>query len=139
MHTGGVGAVLGLVFIVIIVAIVLGKGAVGGYDRLISSGTPARGILLSVTSYSNRVQGSTTQRRFVSRSVTIDVEVPGQAPYEVTTNLIIPSNLDRDILPGATVELRVDPRNPSRMAIVGPGAGFSPIVLGAAQFDQRAS
>ncbi|HEV7556956.1 MAG TPA: hypothetical protein VGO00_15930 [Kofleriaceae bacterium] len=133
------GAVLGLVFIVIIVAIVLGKGAVGGYDRLISSGTPARGILLSVTSYSNRVQGSTTQRRFVSRSVTIDVEVPGQAPYEVTTNLIIPSNLDRDILPGATVELRVDPRNPSRMAIVGPGAGFSPIVLGAAQFDQRAS
>ena len=133
------GAVLGLVFIVVVLVIVLGKGAVGGYDRLISSGTPARGILLSVTSYSNRVQGSTAQRRFVSRSVTIDVEVPGNPPYEVTTDLIIPSNLDRDILPGATVELRVDPRNPSRMAIVGPGAGFSPIVLGAAQFDQRAS
>lgn len=128
-----------VVFIIVILAIAFGKGAVGGYDRLIAQGTPARGILLSVTSYSSRVGGSNTQRRFVSRDVTIDVEIPGYEPYEVSTSLIIPSNLDRDILPGATVELRVDPKRPSRMAIVGPGAGFSPILLGAAQFDQRAS
>jgi len=128
-----------MVLVVVILAIAFGRGAVGGYDRLIANGTPARGILLFVTPYSSPVQGSTAQRRFVSRNVTIDVEIPGQQPYEVTTDLIIPSNLDRDILPGATVELRVDSRNPSRMAIVGPGAGFSPILLGAAQFDQRAS
>ena len=30
-----------------------------------------------------------------------------------------------DVLPGATVELRIDPKNRANVAIVGPGAGHA--------------
>ena len=108
------------------------------------NGTPARGILLAVDSYSTKIEmpGPAVSRtgvlmpRYVRRGVTTDVEVPGKPPYEVTTSVVIPTNLDRDVLPGASVELRV---SGNKIAIVGPGAGFAGFRLGAAQFDQRAS
>jgi hypothetical protein len=78
--------------------------------------------LLVVSSTGQKV--GAVSRRFDRRSVTIDVEIPGRQPYEVTTIPLIPINLVRDVLPGATVELRVDPKNPSTMAIIGPGTGF---------------
>jgi Cu/Ag efflux pump CusA len=62
--------------------------------------------------------------RVESRQVVLDVEIPGQAPYEVTTNVLVPLNLRADVMPGATVELRVDPKNNRTIAIVGPGSGF---------------
>jgi len=63
-------------------------------------------------------------RRFELRQVYIDVEIPGKPPYETSSRAVIPINLVRDVLPGATVELRVDPKNPSKIAIIGPGTGF---------------
>jgi hypothetical protein len=64
-------------------------------------------------------------RRFERRGVVIDVEIPGEPPYELTANPYIPKNLSRVVLPGATVELRVHPRDRSQIAIVGPGVGFA--------------
>jgi hypothetical protein len=37
----------------------------------------------------------------------------------------MPLNMANDILPGSTVELRVDRSNKSKLTIVGPGSGFS--------------
>jgi hypothetical protein len=83
-------------------------------------GTPARGILLAVASTGTRA--GTNQE---SRRVTIDIEVPGQPPYEVSTVATFPTCLRGDVLPGATVELRVHPRNRNApVSIVGPGVGF---------------
>jgi hypothetical protein len=99
-------------------------GALGGngYDALVARGIPARGILLWVAP--TGFKSGTQARRFEVRQVRIDVEIPGREPYETTASPMIPINLVRDVLPGATVELRVDPKNPSNLAIIGPGTGF---------------
>ena len=119
------GAVFGLIVVFVIIMVVKGAaggGASGSYDALVANGTPARGILLQVSSTGTKI--GSVARRFELRSVTIDVEIPGKAPYEISATPVIPINLVRDVLPGATVELRVDPKNPSKMAIIGPGTGF---------------
>ena len=118
------GAVFGLIFILVIIMVVKGAAgaAGGGYDGLVARGVPARGILLQVASTGMKV--GSVSRRFELRQVYIDVEVPGREPYETNAQAVIPLNLVRDVLPGATVELRVDPKNPANMAIIGPGTGF---------------
>jgi hypothetical protein len=120
-----VGQVIVLIVIVIVVLLVKAGASASSsnnYDRLVATGIPARGILLSVAPTGTKI--GTLSRRFELRSVTIDVEIAGQAPYEIYATPVIPMNLVRDVLPGATVELRVDPKNPRQMAIVGPGTGF---------------
>ena len=97
-------------------------GASGNYDSLVARGVGARGILLQVASQGTKV--GAVSRRFELRQVYVDVEIPGQQPYEINTSAVIPLNLVRDVLPGATVELRIDPKNPSKIAIIGPGTGF---------------
>ena len=83
-------------------------------------GTPARGILLAVASTGTRA-GNNQE----SRQVTIDIEIPGQPPYEARTVATFPTCLRGDVLPGATVELRVNPSNRNApVSIVGPGVGF---------------
>ncbi len=96
---------------------------IGGFRGLARSGLPARGILLKVNSLATMQPGSNPPVE--RRQVVIDVEVPGQAPYVVTTQAFIPTNLRNDVMPGATVELRVDKKDPSAIAIVGPGSGFA--------------
>jgi hypothetical protein len=119
-----VGFVVALVVLVLIVsAIRSSAGTIGQYNKLVTRGVPARGILLQVASTSLGTAGTMTQR-YQRRQVTIDVEVPGRPPVEVRAIPFIPMNLVRDVVPGATVELRVDPRDPSKLAIVGPGVGF---------------
>jgi hypothetical protein len=112
--------VIGVILFVLFAA--LGKGGGGQYDRLLKNGIPARGILLRVASTGTK--SGTPQRRFEQRQVYVDIEIPGRAPYETSASPYIPINLVRDVLPGATVELRVDPKNPNVIAIVGPGVGF---------------
>lgn len=103
------------------------KGSVSGFDQLMATGIPAKGILLQVSSTGTKVGLAT--RRFDVRQVTVDVEIPGQPPYVVTTSPAIPINFVRDVLPGATVELRVDRKDNTKLVIVGPGTGFVPAAL----------
>ena len=118
------GAVFGLIFIFVIIMVMKGAAgaAGGGYDSLVAKGVPARGILLQVASTGVKV--GPVSRRFEMRQVYIDIEIPGREPYETSANAVIPLNLVRDVLPGATVEVRVDPKNPTKVAIIGPGTGF---------------
>jgi hypothetical protein len=98
------------------------------HARLVARGLPGRGILLRVSPQPLRTVG-TPAKRFQLRRVQIDVEVAGKRPYVVDATPYIPTNLVRDVLPGATVEIRVSRSDPSKIAIVGPGVGFA----GAAQ------
>lgn len=125
------GAIAVLIFVVVVYSITK-AGGIGGpstarYDRLLATGIPARGILLAVSRVGTKT--GTLSRRFELRDVVIDVEIPGQPPYEVSATPVIPINFVRDVLPGSTVELRLDPNNPSRMAIIGPGTGFVPTAI----------
>jgi hypothetical protein len=122
-------AIVMLVVCVVIWAVVR-AGGVGGrsYGWLTSHGTPARGILLQVDSAGVPVEGLLTTG-IQRRGVTIDVEIPGQPPYVISASIFIPRNLARDVLPGATVELRVHPRQRSNIAVIGPGTGFAALAL----------
>jgi hypothetical protein len=120
-----VGAAIGFIIIFFVLWGIIssaGKSSTSSYDKLVKRGAPARGILLQVSS-TGTMTGA-VGRRFEIRQVYIDVEITGQQPYETNANAIIPINLVRDVLPGATVELRVDPNDRTKMAIVGPGTGF---------------
>jgi hypothetical protein len=109
--------------IIVIIVILFVVSSRSGVGQLMKKGVPARGILLQVSSFATRVPNSNP--RAERRQVTIDVEVPGQAPYVVSTMAVVLSTLRNDVMPGATVELRVDPKNKKNLAIVGPGSGFA--------------
>lgn len=115
-------------FVIIAVAVVFfianASTPSSDFDRLVATGIPAIGVLLQVSA---RPTMTTTAglRRFQQRSITVDVEIPGHPPYVVSLGAWIPGNLVRDVLPGATVELRVDPKNRNKIMIVGPGVGFA--------------
>jgi hypothetical protein len=113
------------------------SSATSGYANVASRGIPARGILLSVASTGTKI--GTAPMRYDQRVVTIDVEIPGEPPYEITTTATIPLNLVRDVLPGATVELRVDSARRDQISIVGPGAGFAMFALGQGTDPRAAS
>src|SRR5437660_1424750 len=90
-------------------------------DSIEATGTPARGLVLTCSPY---VIGVTiNQRRFEKRTMTLDVEIPGQAPYQSSGDFLVPRGLV-DAIPGASLELAVDPSNPDKIAVLGPG-GFT--------------
>jgi hypothetical protein len=95
--------------------------SLAGYAGLAANGIPARGILLQVNPVATSLQGG----QIKVRQVLVDVEVPGQAPYEVSVSAMMPTNLSADVIPGATMELRLHPKNRTTIAIVGPGVGFA--------------
>jgi hypothetical protein len=83
----------------------------------------ARGILLQVNTASRRIWMSGV--RLEQRQMRIDVEIPGREPYEISTTANFPTNLVRDLVPGAQVEMRVSGTNSSQVYIVGLGAGYA--------------
>lgn len=109
--------------IIVWIVVAASKASSTGFDGLSKNGIPARGILLQVSWQATRVTGGSVPVE--RREVLVDVEIPGQAPYEVRVQALIPTNLSSDVMPGATVELRVHAKNRNAVAIVGPGSGFA--------------
>jgi hypothetical protein len=87
----------------------------------------ARGLILRASASS----AETTYRgqRFELRDLTLDVEVPGQAPYEISVTARVPRIVEA--LPGATLDLSLDPASPNDLEILGP-AGASDWITAAA-------
>ena len=93
----------------------------GGLDRLAARGIPARGLVLTCSP--NVVGVTLSMRRYEKRNMTIDVDVPGRPPYQSTGLYLVPRGLI-EIIPGASLDLAVDPKNPNTIAVLGPG-GFT--------------
>jgi hypothetical protein len=119
VHSSGVAGFVVFIVIGVIIWLVV-KGASGGAK----GGLVARGILLQVSNTRTSSIG-TGSTRMEYRQMRVDVEVPGQPPYEVSGNVKYPANLARDVLPGAQVELRVNKRDKNTIEIVGPAVGMS--------------
>ena len=109
----------------IVWAIVAGVRNAGANNRLMRSGLIARGILLRVDIPLTRWSAEGVRQAFRRFRLRIDVELPGQAPYEIDQLISFPTNMGKLILPGSTVELRVDPKNRKNVMIAGPGVGLS--------------
>lgn len=91
-------------------------GTAGGRDALIARGVSARGLILKASQWST--ESAQGLQRFEVRKLLLDVEIPGEAPYEVSVSPLIPRICEA--CPGAALDLRIDPKNRQNVAIVGP-------------------
>ena len=105
--------VMGFVFVLLIIRSILVA------QRTVA----ARGILLRVSSTALGRVGAGQSRR-EQRMVTIDVEIDGQDPFEIDTVALIPLRFVDDVLPGATVAITIDPKNPRTVQVTGPGVAL---------------
>jgi len=118
-----------VVFIAIFVTIIIFaskasralQAGVAALDNLEMNGIRAYGLVLACQQISTGIRVG--QRRFERRAMTLDVEIPGQAPYVVQGTFLVPRGLV-EVIPGAALDLAVDPRNRNQIAILGPG-GFT--------------
>ncbi|MFI5296930.1 MAG: hypothetical protein ACHREM_02440 [Polyangiales bacterium] len=114
---------LGIFWLISYGVFAAGRGAakdVAARTRVFNTGVPASGLILSASKFSTRL--AFNGQVFDTRAVVLDVEVPGAAPYEVSVTPLIPRFCE--VLPGASLELRVDPTDPKNLLVVGP-AGSS--------------
>jgi hypothetical protein len=128
---GAGGCIVGCVVVGIFLFVFLSR-ALGGMapTKMLTSGRIARGILLRVDIPQTRWAAEGGRTNWQRRRIRIDVELPGEAPYEIDDWVQFPTNMSGNILPGATVELRVDPKKKNRVVISGPG-----VALGAGFFN----
>jgi hypothetical protein len=94
---------------------------VGSLDQLANTGIRGRALVLAASqvSFGSTING----RRFERRTMTLDVEAPNRAPYVVAGDFLVPRGLI-DPIPGASLDVAIDPGNPNNIAVLGPG-GFS--------------
>jgi hypothetical protein len=90
-------------------------------DRLARKGIRGRGLVLSAFQMSNGV--TLGGRRFERKQMTLDVEIPGRPPYQINGQFLVPRG-QVEAIPGSSLEVAVDPSNPSQIAVLGPG-GFT--------------
>ncbi len=90
-------------------------------DELLRTGMPARGRILQLgtTGGSVAVMG----HRHLKLVLTVEVHPQMGAPYQATFEQLISELQLPSVQPGAQIELRIDPRNPARMALAGVGGG----------------
>jgi hypothetical protein len=80
-----------------------------------------RALVLKASRQSTLV--TTMGGRYESRSMTLDVEVPGLPPFQTSGVFRVPRGIV-EAISGASLEVSVDPNNPSSLEVLGPG-GFS--------------
>jgi hypothetical protein len=113
--------VCSVLWFLVLRALMVGGKAGGARGRSLGSGLEARGIVLSA----DRMATSSTTiggMRFETRNLRLDVEIPGQQPYEIMTAPLIPRICE--VFPGSTLDLLVSPTNPNDIKVIGP-AGSS--------------
>lgn len=89
-------------------------------DELLRTGMPARGRILQLgtTGTSVAVMG----HRHLKLIMTVEVHPQMGAPYTASFEQLVSELQIPSVQPGAEIELRIDPRNPARMAMAGVGA-----------------
>ena len=94
----------------------------GAISQLGQSGVRARGLVLQSSQLATGV--TLNGQRFERRTMTIDVEIPGQAPYVISNGVfLLPRGLV-EAAPGSSLELSVDAADRTRVVVLGPG-GFT--------------
>jgi hypothetical protein len=117
-----------IAFIVIAIVVIWIIMASGGAARklkrqmaLESNGLRGRALVLSSNMLTTGV--TINAQRYEQRTMTLDIEIPGRAPYTTTGQFLIARGLVEPV-PGSSLDVAVDPGNPNSLAVLGPG-GFS--------------
>jgi len=114
-----------LFFVVVVVWIAVAAGASSRKLKrqlsLETNGLRGRALVLSSSflTTGTRLNGV----RYEQRTMTLDIDIPGRAPYVTSGQFLIPRGLVEPV-PGASLDVAVDPRNQNSISVLGPG-GFS--------------
>jgi hypothetical protein len=115
MGAGMGGGIAGVTMIIIgAVFAGLGRGFVKSgqkAQRLRTEGLQARGQVVAIQPTGMTVNNVPQMR------ITVNVQLPDKAPYQATTTMLVNPMVLSQLMPGATVPLRVDPRNPQDFLI----------------------
>jgi hypothetical protein len=108
---------------IVLVVVIMGSLMKGQkqVDELLRTGMPARGRILQLgtTGGSVAVMG----HRHLKLILTVEVHPQMGAPYQASFEQLISELQLPSVQPGAEIDLRIDPRNPARMAMAGVGSG----------------
>ncbi len=107
----------------LVVFFVFVRRLMGADRRLIAGGIPATALVLEV-----RDTGVTINHVNAVLEARLQVTIPGQEPYETTAEVTLGRMSWGALQPGMTVAVKVDPKNPLRVAIDwggGRGAGLA--------------
>lgn len=110
----GEGLVTGLVFAALLVPVVLGFIMWSGARkarRVLLHGQRGTGHITAVGGTGTRVNGVDQYR------LTLSVSLEGQPAYTATTKLLLCDEVIDDYQPGASVKVRVDPKDPKRVLV----------------------
>ncbi len=114
-----------LLFIVVMTWVIVAGGAAARKLKrqlsLETNGVRGRALVLSSSFLAT---GTTINGvRYEQRTMTLDIDIPGRAPYVTSGQFLIPRGLVQPV-PGASLDVAVDPSNQNLMSVLGPG-GFS--------------
>lgn len=121
------GFLIGFALIVIVIWLIARSASTNlltstsAIDNLARRGLRARGLVLSCNQMATGV--TINGRRFERRTMTLDVEIPGRAPFITNGIFLVPRGFC-EATPGSSLELAVHPTNMSQIAVLGPG-GFT--------------
>jgi hypothetical protein len=110
-----------IVGVVVFVLYLIIKAVSGGPGALEKNGIRGRALVLQSSQTTTEVMMG--MRRYESRQMVLDIEIPGRAPYQLQGTFLIPRLLV-EACPGSSLEVAVDKKNPNRIAVLGPG-GFT--------------
>jgi hypothetical protein len=110
-----------LIVVAVLVGLFILVAIIRAVGRASAPGLRARGLVLAC----DRVSSGVTMngRRFEQRRMTLDVEIPGRAPFVATGTFLVPRGIV-EAIPGSSLELAVHPTNMSQITVLGPG-GFT--------------
>lgn len=81
-------------------------------QALLATGMPAMGRVLQLADTGMLVNNNPQVR------IVVEVQMPGRPPYQADTTMVVSMLAVPRVQPGCMVNLRVDPMNPSRIAIL---------------------
>lgn len=115
--------VVALVIVAVVVFLIIRAAAANqGILALETKGVPARGLVLACDRVS--IGRTINGRRFGLFTMTVDVEpYAGGEPYVCSGAYLVPRGQVEPV-PGASLELMLDPKNKNQLLVIGPG-GFS--------------
>ena len=114
-----------LVFVVVVAWIVIAGGAAARklkrQSALELNGLRGRALVLSSSFMSTSTRINAV--RYEQRQMTLDIDIPGREPYVTSGVFLIPRGMVEPV-PGASLDVAVDPGNQNFLSVLGPG-GFS--------------
>ena len=114
-----------LFFVVVVAWLIIAGGAAARKLKrqlaLETNGLRGRALVLA----SSFLATSTTIKavRYEQRQMTLDIDIPGREPYVTSGVFLIPRGMVEPV-PGASLDVAVDPANQNLLSVLGPG-GFS--------------